>query len=693
MKLKHLYLLVFLSLMIASSSLSAQNWGGIVNGAKNTANAVKNKKKNNNNQNGTSTDDQNQTNVDDDQTTIDDNQSTTPDDNQTNSVPNLDLTRPVLTAYSTFFDKLLLDVTTGELSIKEADFINLPDANYGFGGNDHSFKGLLKLDDEVLAEFPFAGNYSSSFKASKLTQRNPQWEQAKFTVTQAGNYSMEFQIDGQKVDEVFFDIIQVVNADNLCGFFINQPINDLGLVGTNNFTYSQPGMNTYFIFKLYDAELNPDPNVYSSDKWPMSVRLMKVNPNGKDEYIGGKLNSDFSHQKWNLRWKLCDNIFFEKSDGEKLSYGDIVQNDGDYYVDLFLNGEHYQYLFKVVNGELVSDLSDRSFGGQILIERIIVPKNKYSDFRPTVATAGKADNVSLTVKSVDGATSVGCGAGKPVNIKDGQQIFAFPKPSASVDKFMYEPVEYITTLKKGDDIIAQHIIEGFYTGDGNFSKLTSDGNFVIKQNYNTHVFMKAMAALPAGANNLTLVYEIASGNETELVGVQKITFNSKAGNPIYTKWADKTEKRAAMSQAELSDAWFLNSGSNDWAYYQNNCGTVVWLRQDEYKEYFLYPGDMELFDRAGGTLEQWNFGTLEWNTINDFDPYKTIYKLTQNDIAILNMKQLPNTDKLNDIMDIEFNSQDEFLSKVVSLIGQDAVDNQEELIIEQASYDFVKTCN
>ena len=150
-----------------------------------------------------------------------------------------------------------------------------------------------------------------------------------------------------------------------------------------------------------------------------------------------------------------------------------------------------------------------------------------------------------------------------------------------------------------------------------------------------------------------------------------------------------------MSDAERGNLRFLRSPTFDWVYYDNNCGTIVWLRQDEYKEYHLYSGDMGKFDRAGGPLEQWNFGTWKWNSINDFKPYKTVYVLGQNELAMLEMKQVPKDaiEKLRAIQDKEFKTLDAFLSKVKSLIGEELASKKENLIVGTASVEFVKICH
>ncbi len=208
----------------------------------------------------------------------------------------------------------------------------------------------------------------------------------------------------------------------------------------------------------------------------------------------------------------------------------------------------------------------------------------------------------------------------------------------------------------------------------------------------THIFMEAFAKLPAGNHKLKLVFEIASGDDIDMLGLRTITFNSKSGNPKFTYWAKGTKEQSEMSRNELGNMMFLRSPSNDWVNYENNCGTIVWLRQDEYKEYYLYSGDLARFDRWNGYLEQWNFGTKEWKSVADFSPYKTIFKLSNNEIAMLHFKQVPNTEKLKVIAGVEFKTQEAFFAKVKSLLGEEIANKHEDLLVQSASIDFVKIC-
>ncbi len=215
-----------------------------------------------------------------------------------------------------------------------------------------------------------------------------------------------------------------------------------------------------------------------------------------------------------------------------------------------------------------------------------------------------------------------------------------------------------------------------------------------KLNIYTHLFIEAMAKLPPGAHKLTLVLEVASGSFQKVVGVQAMTFTSVKDNPRYTKQAASIFERMSMSESELADVRYLKYAGPDWAMYENNCGRIVWLRQDESKEYYLYPGDKGMFDRNGGPLEQWNFGTRKWKSIDDFSPAVTVYRLTDNEIAMLNFKQVPKdiTGKLKAMVGEQFAAGDQYMKRVEALIGKENATKYNDLLMMHGNLDFIKIC-
>ncbi len=611
--------------------------------------------------------------------------------NKTQSIKTLvfDPQKPIFVEYESLFKKMNLDSKTGKLEVKELNFKNLPRAEFGVRDDYHKLTAILKSGNKVLQTYPYGGISKSIIgvwkKASLIGN-------ISYTFTSGGKYLFEFQVDGQTVDKVNFDIIQVTNKNNVSGFFINDPMEKLGKITAQRISYGKPDPNSSLVFRFYEAVLDPEKKFV--DASPISVRLMKVNTAGNDIYMGGYLEKE---QRHNHKWKLTDNIFLSKPDKryDYVTYSEVLNTDGKYYIDLFYDKDRYRYNFEVKNKKFISSLSDKSKDGMCWIEREYLGLGKYDGFKPSGKTAGVKENMRVMVKT--GSTSRGYSVGKSVVFSDGQKISASISYKDNIKKkYMYRLVESVLSLKKGDKIIAQSINHNIFNGYSRHTTIVCnpDKMVMIATSNFTHIFMDALSKLPAGNHKLKLVYEIASGKDSDIVGLRNVTYKSKTGNPIFTKWAKDTKEQSEMSNAERGDLSFLRSPSHDWVLYKNNCGRVVWLRQDNYKEYYLYSGDEGRFDRARGYLEQWNFGTRKWKSIDDFKAYKTIYKLGQNEIAMLHHKQLPKEaiDKLKTIQDKEFTSFDAFRAKIKALVGDEIFATREQLILGTASIDYVKIC-
>lgn len=608
---------------------------------------------------------------------------------------NLDPNTPIFVDFENLFKKMTLDPKTGELKIEKVKLKNLPVANYGTKENKHKLTALLKLNDKVVQEFPFYGSGGKQGEWIQVEQRTDDYQKATYTVKDGGKYLLEFQIDGKTVEKVDFSIVQSINKNNNSGLFINDPMEKLGMVSAQKISFGEPDPNSSLVFKFYEAILDVDRGFV--DATPISVALMKENTSGKDIFLGGYLEQELSHKS---TWKLTDNIFFTLP-GERykyITYKDVVENDGKYYVSLFYNNNVYRYNFEIKNKTFVSSLSERSPKGVCWMEREYVGLPKYEGFKPTKSISGVKDNISMSVGKDDGG-SIGKGTDKPVLFTDGQKINfnLYFNDQKIKDKYMNRLCEFVLSLKQGDKTIAQSIDLSIFTGYSRYPYLINnpDKSVMVAKQAFTHVFMEAFSKLPPGNHKLKLVWELASGDDTDLIGVRTITYKSVKDNPKFTKWAEGTKAQKLMSRKELGELSFLRSPSADWVMYENNCGRVVWLRQDEYKEYYLYPGDKGRFDRARGYIEQWNFGTLKWKSVKDFNAHKTIYKLTDNEIAMLFLKQVPKeaTDKLKTIANQEFTTQEAFIAKAKSLIGAEIFEKHEDLIVQSASIDYVKICN
>lgn len=611
----------------------------------------------------------------------------------------LDPAKPILIGFESLLNEMSLDPISGDFKPGRIKIKNLPFTDsqgssiaYGTSEGEHRLVAVLQLKESEIGRFAFScrANYSGAWQEASLMSDDN--HPASLKITQGGDYTLQLLVDGQPAHTVEIEIAQLTNKNSVSGLFITRPVELLGKVAFKDQSYGEPNPNSELIFTFFHAALNPE-DVFN-DELPMSVRLLRDLENGSTELLGGTFNGSIRHRS---KWEMTDNIFFERP-GQSYNYvkgSDIVSVAGKYHIDVVIGTELYRYDFEVKSGQLVSsDYPGIDDGGACWLRRKPVSRPKYEGFRPTASTVGVKDNISITVTTPDGKTSRGTGAGTPVAFTDGSRLFPIVYLNdATKQKFAYQNVEYITTLKKGEEIIAQYITYNMF-GTSDIAYIAPSGDIDMKANFLSPVFMEAMAALPAGAHQLTLVYEIVSASESELIGVQKMTFTSVANNPVYTKNATLLKERLAMSESELADVRFMKYGGEDWAMYENNCGRIVWLRQDEDREYYLYPGDKGRFDRNAGPLEQWNFGTLKWNPIQDFSPYATVYKLTNNELAMMNMKKVPKevTDKLAPLVDMQLNSQAEYLAKVEALIGKEATEKHKDLLLWHADIDMVKIC-
>ncbi len=597
--------------------------------------------------------------------------------------------KPVLIEYEALFRKMNLDPVSGKFSVEKIRVKNLPPATYSAAKNTHQLALVLKSGNKVLKKFYYSGGGSKGNNWLSMNLDND----AYYNFKNAGKYNLELQVDGQTTDKVDFNVIQVVNKNGVGGYFINEPLEKLGMVGTKNLDYAEPKPNDQFIFKFYEAVLDPE-GAYV-DASPIDVRLMRENPNGPDDFIGCYFDQEIAHHH---KWKLTDNIFLTKSptDYNYVLFKDVTATDGKYYIDLFYNGDLYRYHFEVKDHQIRTMLSNNSRPGAYWMIREYVGVPKYNGYRPTASTSDRPDDLRVMIQS--GSTSRGYAPGKPAVFSDGQIITAnLYFKSDITGKYENRLVQNIITIKKGNKIIGQDIRWSFFDGYSDFPALVVNPEKTVLNNKKafSSFFMSALSKLPEGSHDLKIIYEIAADKDDDIVGLRTITFQSKGGNPIYTKWAKLTQEQLEMTESELGNLRFLRSPSADWAVYVNNCGTIVWLRQDQYKEYYLYSGDEGKFDRAGGPLEQWNFGTLKWNNIKDFSPYKSVYKLGHNELAMLQLKQVPKdaVGKLKSIENKEFTSLGDFTGQVKSLIGESLFNKFEDLIVGTASVDYVKICH
>lgn len=685
------FLIVLTILTVFSETSTAQTWKDLKEKAKKEA--LKKKTNNSKVDNQTNSSNNTQTNTTKTQTQTQTQTNTTETNvTQTNNLPELviDPNNPIKVIYKDFWKAMKLNASTGELNLEQISIKNLPEGNYGVGADEHKIVGVLKFNDKVVQSFNFNSvNKNYSIKGRHFLRN----DNKKYTVKEAGDYLMEFQIDGKKYDEINFNIVLTVDAEKTSRFFIYEPLNYLASLGAQNSKGDKPNMLSYFIFRFYTGVLTPEAK--QADPVKMNIILMKGDPDGENTYIGGYDN------ELNIYWKEqlyeTDNYTFKKPTSPSVTYEDIANNDGKYYIDLFVNNKHLRYKFEIKDKEIISDLSIRGNSGFVCIEPENIEIPKYDGFQQTLSTSGISDNVRMSISKADGG-SIGMAANKPLIFTDGKLISKSISMNDKIrTKYEYRFSGFTTTLIKGNEIIAQHINSSIYTGNssGNFVTImnsTDEKQPIYAVDYFTGNFMEALAKLPAGTHKLKFVWEISSDNDKDIVGVRTVTFKSDGKNLKYIKWGKETNELILLSLSEISNLAFSTSSSNDFAYYVNTCGRLIWIRQNGTTEYYMYPGDKIKFDRSSGYIEQWNFGTKKWKNTNDFIAYKTVYKLNNISLANVQMKQPEWGSKLTPLLDKEFKSDITYLAEVEKLIGKEIVVEYRNMILMAAKLDWVKVC-
>jgi hypothetical protein len=485
------------------------------------------------------------------------------------------------------------------------------------------------------------------------------------------------------------EIFQALNSSNQSAFFINKPIRNLAKLTVKDSDDDKINPNGIAMFHFFYGI--PGPDYKSYDDEDLTIVLKK--DVGTDE-LKPIANYTNTIRKRN-NWELSDGYQMNKIEDSKYTLGsDLINNPGKYVVELTVGNELVQYGFEVKDGKIISseypELNDR---GSYWLKGMPVETPKYEGFKPVGNFAGVKNNIRMMQASADKKTSKGVGENVPVIFGDGEGLSVSVSNTDELKKkFAYQNVERIATLLKGNEILAQKILYGPFTNQ--FPYVAYMHDVEMKADYVVYEFMEALAKLPAGNHELTFVLELASGKKYQLAGVQKIAFKSAAGNPKYLKQAELIKERMSMSENELADIRRLKYAGEDWALYENNCGRTVWLRQDESKEYYLYPGNKGMFDRNAGTLEQWNFGTRKWLPIDDFKPYASYFKITENSLAMYQMKQIPKDmiEKLRTIVGVQFNTATEFMKKVEGLIGAENASKYETQIQTNSRVDLVKVC-
>jgi len=136
----------------------------------------------------------------------------------------------------------------------------------------------------------------------------------------------------------------------------------------------------------------------------------------------------------------------------------------------------------------------------------------------------------------------------------------------------------------------------------------------------------ALAKLPAGNHEIT--FDLKSYNykdNSESIAKGKFTLTIEAdAKAFYSKnekdsYESMTKRGVSTVTASARDVAMGVVGGTSVVTLVNNCGRSVWMRKalgSDKTEYRLSPGQTMKYDRDGGYLEEWNFGTKKWNTVS-----------------------------------------------------------------------------
>ena len=235
---------------------------------------------------------------------------------------------------------------------------------------------------------------------------------------------------------------------------------------------------------------------------------------------------------------------------------------------------------------------------------------------------------SKSPKSVDGSTS----------FNSGDYIYAHVKtasPIASTLTFNDRPVTFLVQFSsKG-----KSLDEEMYGFDQAKVKGVKDASFVLPvisdpagdlplfgKNLFAIRLPAALAKLPAGSHEIDFDLKsynykdagesIAKGTFTLVIGVDAKAFYAKNEKDAYDSM---TKRGVSTVTASARDVAMGVVGGTNVITLVNNCGRGVWMRKalgSDKTEYRLGPGQSMKYDRDGGYLEEWNFGTKKWNTVS-----------------------------------------------------------------------------
>ncbi len=245
---------------------------------------------------------------------------------------------------------------------------------------------------------------------------------------------------------------------------------------------------------------------------------------------------------------------------------------------------------------------------------------------PALAQLGEVQFSKLS-KSADGSTE----------FKSGEYIFAhvqFKQPVVSSLTLNDRPVTFATEFYKDGKLLEEEMF-GFDVDKVKSSKIdklvipviSDPAGDVPTWGKNLFAFRlpAVLADLPAGTHEIEFKLKSYNYKDAgEVMASGKFTLVTDAGARAWYK-ANEKDSYTALSQRGVTavvvserDAALGVVGGKSVVTLVNNCGRSVWMRKSgssDKREYRLAPGQEMKYDRDGGYLEEWNFGTKKWTTV------------------------------------------------------------------------------
>lgn len=602
---------------------------------------------------------------------------------------------PISVDFIKFFKNINLECETGKMTIPNIILKNLGERQrYGYNDDDLKVRVTLSKGENKIDEMNFKGDGKGFDKWSPLYVLKTGFHPPAFNFTEKGYYKFVLTVGEKIIGNYDVEIIKV-ELGGKTGYFINKPFIDLAIIGTGDIKKEGnsyvPNSNATFFINQFNAKFKF--GIGSNDPIQQMARLMKVNPQGNDIFLGGNYDNDFAPPS-----KVgINSYYFLTYAGKSVSYGDVVNNDGDYYVEIITGRKKEKYPFSVKNKEITTNENRKIDEGRRFVRKEDVQFNKEKSYLPIQSIAGIKDNVRMNIK-LNNNRSIGKAAHESVVFTDGNEIDASILVSSSIKaKYQKRYTEFTVSVVKGNKVVAQAIKPFILKSSINpsFPSLTNNtdkSNPYTNKDLLTGEIMLGLSELPAGAHKLKIVWEIKSGKISDILGVKTVTFNSKKINSKYKKWGNETNKLLYMTEGEISKHLASNTASNQRAYFINNCGSKILVKQSTSQKYDIPAGGKVELNLNKGNLSKYNYASLSWGSPRYLKSHKTIYILDNNAFNSVVEKHPTWGTKLKSLVGQEFQNQSAYTAKAKALVGNEIYLKYKDLIIQSASLDFINVC-